>query len=107
MVIKSDYSDEQLRCAAKERVARIFHVESDSLTPNVVFGEGLKESFVSDWKDNEFDEIHFDIDFVANRHILKEIESGDLVIRTVGDYCEHMVRCYRFKPKRVIRILFK
>ena len=48
-----------------------------------------------------------DIRDVADKHVVKELGSGTLVIRTVGDYCDHMVRCYRTKPKDVIYILFK
>ena len=98
-------SDEELRRAAKLRVARLFNVNSDTLEDRVVFGEDLKMSFISDFKPNEFDQVDYDIRDVADPQILKELSSGTLVIRTVGDYCEHMVRCYRTKPEEVIRVL--
>ncbi len=100
-------SDEELRRAAKSRVACLFNVSLDTLALDIVFGEGLKVSFVSDFKANEFDQLDYDIRDVADRQILKELSSGILVIQTVGDYCEHMVRCYRTKPEEVIRVLFK
>ncbi len=101
------YSDEKLRQAAKKRVARLFNVSSDTLPLDVVFGEDLNESFVSDWKANEFDCIYDDICEVSDRKVWKELSSGAKVIRTVGDYCEFMVFCYRTKPKEVVRVLFE
>lgn len=98
-------SDEELRRAAKLRVARLFNVNLDTLEADVAFGEDLKVSFISDFKPNEFDQVDYDIRDVADPQILKELSSGTLVIRTVGDYCEHMVRCYRTKPEEVIRVL--
>lgn len=100
-------SDEELRRAARSRVARLFNVNPDTLDLDVVFGEGLKASFVSDWKANEFDLLYDDICDVADRNIWKELGSGVFAIRTVGDYCEYMVRCYRTKPKEVIRVLLE
>lgn len=78
-----------------------------TLTLNAEFGQELEASFVSAWKANEFDRLDDDIHDVADRQILKELGSGALVIRTVGDYCEHMVRCYQTKPQDVIHVLFK
>ncbi len=107
-----DYSDDELRLAAKARIARVFNVSPDALSLDAVFGDDLKASFVSTWKDvltykdNELDEILYDIRDVANRQTLKKLNNGDLVIRTVGDYCEFMVSGYRTKPKLVIEILF-
>lgn len=101
------FSDEELRQAAKSRIARLFNVDSDTIiASDVAFGEELKASFVSSWRDNEFDEILYDIRDVADRQTLKKLNAGSLVIRTVGDYCEHMIRCYHTKPKEVIRVLF-
>lgn len=100
-----DISDEELRRAAKLRVAQLFNMNPDALRHDFVFGEDLKASYVSDWKANEFDLIYDDICDVSDRNNWKALSSGVLVIRTVGDYCEYMVRCYRIKPKEVIRVL--
>ena len=105
-VTTAGFSDEHVRRVAKERVARLFNVSPDALGLDVVFGEGLEASFVSAWKHNEFDQILHDIRDVADRHILKELDAGDLVVRSVGDYCEYMVRCYHTNPKEVISVLF-
>ena len=103
--MRTNVPDEELRRSAKLRVASLFKVDPETLAVDVVFGEGLKASFVSDFKANEFDQLDHDIHDVADQHILKELSSGKLIIRTVSDYCEHMVRCYRIKPEEVIRIL--
>ncbi|WP_434148436.1 hypothetical protein ACR2R6_14190 [Methylocaldum gracile subsp. desertum] len=87
------------------RVARLFNVAPASLSPDSVFGVDLKASFVADFKANEFDPLDYDIHDVADRPTLKQLSSGALVIRTVGDYCEQMIRCYKTKPDDVRRIL--
>lgn len=99
------FSDAELRQAAKQRVARPLKVSEDDLSLNTVFGEDIKASFVSDFKLNEFDILLEDIREVADKQIEKELNSGAMLIRTVGDYCEHMVRCYRTKPTEVARVL--
>jgi hypothetical protein len=101
------FSDDELRQAARERIARLFNVSPDDLPLDYVFGEELQASFVSDWKPNEFDRIYDDICDVSDRKTWNELSSKAKAVRTVGDYCEHMVRCYRAKPKEVIRVLFK
>ena len=60
---------------------------------------------VSDFKCNEFDIIDHDIHDVADRKVSKEMSDGFLVIRTVEDYCNHMIRCYETKPHDVKRVL--
>jgi hypothetical protein len=96
---------ERIREYALLRVARVFDIAPSKLACDSVFGIDLKASFVSDFKENEFDQLDYDVRDVADRSILKELSSGELVIRTVGDYCEHMVRCYQTKPEDVTRIL--
>ncbi len=105
MMTATTLSDDELRQAAKKRVARLIKVSSDDLSLDAVFGEDIKASFVSDFKLNELDILLEDIHDVADKQTEKELNSGTAVIRTVGDYCEHMVRCYRTKPKEVARIL--
>lgn len=97
--------EEELRQYARQRVARVFNLDPLSLPLDFVFGEDLRPTFVSHFKRNELDKIGDDIEDVADRRILKELEAGSVVIRTVGDYCEHMVRCYRTRPKDVLHVL--
>lgn len=101
----SSYSDEQIRHCAREKIARFFDLEIDALSDKAIFGEDLKASFVSDFRMNELDQLNDDIRDVADRQILKELDSGSLVIRTVFDYCNHMIRCVRLKPEEVGRVL--
>lgn len=97
--------DEKIRQLALMRIADVFNKELSNLALDAVFGVDLKASFVSYFKENEFGLLIDDVRDVADRSILKELDSEVLVIRTVGDYCEHMVRCYRTKPDEVARIL--
>ena len=92
-----NFSDEEIRQAAKKHIANIFKINHDDLSYDAVFGKDLKPSFVSDWKDNELDIISDDIHDVADRQIQKEWKAGASIILTVGDFCEHMVRCYHRK----------
>ncbi|MBI5874380.1 MAG: hypothetical protein HZB81_00765 [Deltaproteobacteria bacterium] len=98
-------SEQIIREYALVRIAEIFDIPVEQLRLDTKFGEDLKASFVSDFRYNEFDKVDFDIRDVADRKITKELNKGLLTIRTVGDYCDHMVRCYETKPKDVTIIL--
>lgn len=97
--------DEIVYLAAKRRIAKIFRIDPGELLAHDVFGEKLRALFVSDFKQNEFDDVLEDIRSVTSREILKEVDSGNLVIRTVADYCHHMVRCSQANPTAVKRLL--
>lgn len=90
---------------ALARVGRIFKIDIDKISLDAKFGKDLKSSFASDFKFNELDKIDQDIRDVADRKILKQLSEGSLVILTVQDYCDHMVRCYASKPAEVIYVL--
>lgn len=94
-----------IRDRARVRVARIFGLDLDALSLSAEFGRELKSSFVSDFRLNEFDKIDQDIKDVADRATRKRLGSGELVIRTVADYCDHMVACYAKSPEKVARLL--
>jgi hypothetical protein len=72
-----------------------------ALKDEMRFGDDLKASFVSDWRHNEFDQVLHDIRDVADAETLRVLDAGTLVIRTVGDFCDHMVRCYKTSPRAV------
>ena len=97
--------EEVIRHKALARLSGIFRVPVTELSPGCRFGEDLKASFVSDFRRNELDQVNDDIHDVADRVVTKEFVSGRLTIRTVGDYCDHMIRCYGIKPKDVKRLL--
>lgn len=94
-----------IRDRALARLAEVFQMPVSSLRDELQFGVDLKASFVSDFRRNELDLIHDDIHDVADRSIAKELRSDRLIIRTVGDYCAHMVRCNSAKPKDVAKVL--
>ncbi|MDA8390970.1 MAG: hypothetical protein M0Z76_09630 [Gammaproteobacteria bacterium] len=97
--------EKSIREKALLRLAGIFKVPVAALTPERRFGDDLKASFVSDFRRNEFDQIDDDIHDVADQSIAKEMSSGNLIIKTVADYCDHMVRCGKTKRKAVEKLL--
>lgn len=99
------YSDSEIVLAARQRIAHVFGMLVDRVRPELIFGEDLKSSGRSDFKYNEYDQMLHDIRDVADRQSLKEIDSGALEIRTVAEYCDHMVRCYRTNEKAVLSAL--
>jgi hypothetical protein len=94
-----------IRDRARARVAEVFGLALDALQMETEFGKDLKASFVSEFRFNEFDKIDQDIKDVADRATRKRLGSGELVIRTVADYCDHMVACYATNPREVARVL--
>jgi hypothetical protein len=97
--------EEVVRRYSLRRLAEVFGVSEASLSLNARFGEELKADPPSDFKANQFDIVDRDIKDVADKQILKEMVQGKLVIRTVGDYCDHMVRCSKINPEEVSYVL--
>ncbi len=100
-----DYSDEDIFNAAKKAVAKTFNVSEDTIRLDNDFRKDFKYSPVSDFKWNEADDMLDYIRDAADRSILKELNSGSLVIITVDDFCKHMVRCYQRNKRKVVNIL--
>lgn len=86
-------SEEIVRRYALRHLAEVFLVAEAALSLDARFGQELKAAPVSDFKANQFDIVDGDIRDVADRRLLKEMAQGKLLIQTVGDYCEHVVRC--------------
>lgn len=82
-----------IRMHALRRLSEIFHVPLAALNPELRFGIDLRSSFVSDFRRNELDIVNDDIHDVADNEITKLLASELLVIRTVDEYCDHMIRC--------------
>jgi hypothetical protein len=99
------YSDSEIALAARQRIAQVFGTLADRVRPELVFGEDLQSSGRSDFKYNEYDQMLHDIRDVADRQSLEEIDSGALDVRTVAQYCDHMVRCYRTNEQAVLSAL--
>lgn len=98
-------AEEIIRERAHARVAQLFGLAPDAMQPGAEFGKELKASFVSDFRHNEFDKLDQDIKDVADQATKKRLASGELVIRTVADYVDHMVACYATNPREVVRLL--
>lgn len=75
-----------------QRIAAVFGMPVEELRPEWLFGVDLKSSFTSDFARNEFDAINDDIHDVADSGALRRLNEGRLVISTVRDYCEFMVK---------------
>ena len=83
----------KIRKLALERLAYIFSVPASMIESTWQFGEELKASFRSEWRENELDIILDDINYVANSIDKKMIKNGELTIKTVGDYLDFMTTC--------------
>jgi hypothetical protein len=103
--VTASQSEDVVRQYALRRLAEVFCVPESELPNEARFGYELRAVPASCFKLNEFDLIDSDIKDVADRRLLKEMSRGELVIRTVGEYCEHMVKCYLIKPKEVAQVL--
>lgn len=97
--------EEIIRDRARVRIAQVFDLAPGTLRLEAEFGKDLKASFVSDFRFNEFDKIDQDIKDVADRATRKRLRNGELVIRTVAEYCDHMVACHATNPREVARVL--
>jgi hypothetical protein len=101
-----DDTEKLIREKALLRLSGIFGIPVADLNPDRRFGgDDLRVSFVSDFRRNELDRVTDDILDVADRAITKEISSGHLKMKTVGEYCDLMVRCSRTKRKNVLKLL--
>ncbi len=100
-------SEQQIWQKSVLRLTKVFSIDEDRINLSDRFGVELKASFVSDFKDNELDIISNDIHDVADKKSASDLEAGRLVITTVSDYCEFMVRCSRSNLKEVMQKLEK
>jgi hypothetical protein len=87
------------------RLKSIFNIVDCSVDMKWKFGEELKASFVSDFKENELDCILDDIRFVSSKEMLKRLNNEEVEITTAGDYCDFMFNAYLENPKRVLSVL--
>jgi hypothetical protein len=97
--------DSEIEQRAIKRIATIFSVQADKVGRDWRFGYELKSSSRSDFHRNELDRINDDIHDVADREVLREFAAGTLIISTVGDYCDLMIRCSRKKGHNVLQLL--
>ncbi len=103
--IRVIHSEEFIRRHSLRHLAEVFGLSETALSLDARFGQELKANPVSDFNANQFDILDGDIKDVADKRLLNEMAQGTLVIQTVGDYCEHMVRCSILNPEEVARVL--
>jgi hypothetical protein len=90
---------------ALERIAAVFNLPVEQLRPEWTFGTDLTSSFRSDFARNEYDVLGDDVRDVADKPALRLINSGELEIHTVREYCEFMATMSRDNPKEVKFVL--
>lgn len=100
-----NYDESLVRKYALRRLATVFNVAENVLSPQAQFGRDLKASGRSDFKRNEFDLIDEDIKDVADKDTRRRLASGSLEVTTVKDYCDHMVRSSIANAKIVAQVL--
>ena len=98
-------AEAEIEHLALSRIASVFGLANDKVQRDWCFGKELIANPVSDFSRNEYDRISDDIHDVADKDALKALGSGALVIRTVGDYCDLMVRCSRGHLRKVLEVL--
>ncbi|WP_143694613.1 hypothetical protein [Variovorax sp. JS1663] len=89
------------RTPERARVASVFGLKIEQIHSGMHFEHDFSAAPVFDWKRNEFNQLSDDFRDVTDRKIERELNNGLLVVHTVGDYCNHMVRCYRANAKEV------
>lgn len=99
------HDDEVIRKHSVHRLTKIFKVGEQTLVPGARFGHELAATSRSDFGRNEFDLVDDDIKDVSDNRTRKALAKGSLLIETVNDYCEHMIRCYRSRPDEVAHVL--
>lgn len=97
--------EDDLRRLALNRVSEVFGKDCSSGPDELHFGVHLRATSVSDFSYNELDTILNDIYDAAPKKILREMKSGKRTIRTVEDYCRHMVECADVDAERVLYVL--
>ena len=99
------YPEDLIRQHALKHLAVVLRMPESLLRYEMRFDRDITATPASVVKLNEFDAIDEEIKSVADKSLLKEMEKGAAVIQTVGDYCDHMVRCSAIKPDEVARVL--
>ena len=90
---------------ALARLSKVFRISVAEEHMNFRFGEELRATFVSDFRRNELDQINDDVHDVADRATRKKLDRGELIIHTVKDYCDYMIRCSANNAAEVISVL--
>jgi hypothetical protein len=99
------WSDAEIASASRQRIARLFGMHAEDVHPEHVFGKDLRNRAKPDFRYGALDHILHDIRDVADKKTLADIDAGAFEVRTVEDYCNHMIRCYRTNEKEVAMTL--
>jgi hypothetical protein len=94
-----------IRERAFARISALFGIPVQELRESFRFGEELHPSVASAFRDNEVEDVVDDIVNVSTPLMIREFGKGVWDIKTLGDYCDHMVRCYELSPRAVSKVL--
>lgn len=104
-VIIMDSISDKIRNKSIKRIAEIFNIDAESLNDGLDLTITFKPRVVKFWKRNQFDMLLDDIRDAAGKNSIELLNSGELEIKTVGDYVRFMIICYEENPKFVQLVL--
>ena len=100
------WSDAEITRVCRQRISRFFGIPVEHVHAAQVFGTDLRDrSEKSDFRYGALDHILHDIHDVADKETLAAINAGAFEVRTVDDYCNHMIRCYQTNENAVATTL--
>lgn len=104
-VITMTNIEPQIREKSLLRLAGVFNVDVSELHDDLDMTTAFKANTVKFWKRNQFDMILDDVRDAAGKETIKLLNAGKTEIKTVKDYIEFMVLCYKENPKLVMLVL--
>ena len=94
----------EIREASMKYISNLFKIPLESFDKNYKFGEDLKAK-PNPFSEGEFDDLIFDIEYVADDETLNDFRSNKIKITTVEDFSNYMIKCYDKKRREVRRVL--
>ena len=97
-------TEDEIIFASMKYISSLFKIPIDSIDKCYSFGKELKANKNS-FSEDEFDDLIFDIEYVSDNDTLNKFRSNQIKINTVDDFCNHMIKCYKFNRRAVRRVL--
>jgi hypothetical protein len=93
--------EQLIRDKSIERLTKIFNVEASLLSDDIDLTTQFDPKPVSFFKRNEFDKVADDLQDAASNNILSKLNAREIEVKTVGDYINFMIMCYKDRPNMV------
>lgn len=97
--------ENQLRNRILLHLSQVLEIPINEIASDMKFGVDIKSNFQSDFKYNALDILIEDARDVCSGKIAKEWNRGEIIIDTISDYIEHMIRCNRENPRLVDMVI--